>query len=54
MEYEKNILKCWYSGQIPEEDFYKLLIKNKSLLQLWHETMVKHACKKHEQKKEKQ
>ena len=49
---EINILTCWYSGQITEKDFCKLLLKNKRLLDLWHTTMIDNIKKNDKEKKE--
>ena len=45
MDKEKDILECWYAGQIPENEFYKLLTKNNNLLQLWHQLIIEKSKK---------
>jgi late competence protein required for DNA uptake (superfamily II DNA/RNA helicase) len=56
MENEKHILECWYSGQIPEREFFDMLSQNHKLLKLWHEQIIinsKKMTKKENQKRRK-
>ena len=54
MENEKHILECWYSGQIPEREFFDMLSQNHKLLKLWHEQIIINSKKNAKKRKSQQ